>query len=112
MRKAFYIGFIALFSCSGETQTVRPGDLIPTEKMIPLIVDLQVLESYYEKAYVIPAQFRDQLDSSSMLLFEDYGVTKDQFDRSYSFYATDAVTIYALYEAALDSINFRINQPH
>jgi hypothetical protein len=112
MRKVFYIGLIALFSCSDGSQITRPDGLIPTEKMIPLLVDLQVLESYYERVYAVPALFKDELDSSSALLFESYDVTKDQFNSSYSFYASDAVTIYAIYEAALDTINFRINQPH
>lgn len=109
MKKLLLIPAFTLFACSGEEAQLPPPGLIPAEKIIPLIVDLQVLESHYEGAYQHPQLFKDALDSSSQLLFTEYGVTKQQFDQSYSYYARDITAIYSIYEAALDSVNFRLN---
>mgnify|MGYP000476130093 CR=1 FL=1 len=87
-----------------------PEKLIPSEIIIPLIVDLQLLESHYQRTYIRPDLYKGALDSSSHLLFEEYNVTKADFDASFSYYASDRDTIYSIYEAALDTINFRINQ--
>lgn len=111
MQKLFGILFsgIALVACQ-ETITELPNDrIIPKEKFIPLIVDLQVLESYYQRVYNRPNAYRNSLDSSSVLVFNSYSTSKSDFDRSLSYYMADLNEIYTIYEAALDSLNFRIN---
>lgn len=111
MKRLTYFSLLVLAGCSGDEKAPPPpADLIPAEKIVPLIVDLQVLESHYERVYIHPALFKDALDSSSTFIFADHGVTKEQFDESYSYYASDISAIYGIYEAALDSINFRMNQ--
>lgn len=88
-----------------------PGNLISTEKMIPIIVDLQILESHFQRLYQRPDLYKNALDSSSAVVFNEYGVTKESFDSSYTFYSKNTHVIYGIYEAALDSINFRLSQP-
>jgi hypothetical protein len=109
MKKLLLIPLIFSFSCSGEDSGMNaPANLIPSDKMIPLIVDLQILESHFQRTFNRPDLYKDALDSSSLLIFEKHKVSRSQFDSSYSFYASDAHVIYKIYEAALDSLNFAI----
>lgn len=87
-----------------------PDDLISHEKMIPLIIDLQVLESHYHKRYQRANLYKDALDSASYFVFEAHAVSKDQFKRSYEFYSKDINKLYLLLETTLDTVNNRVNQ--
>lgn len=87
-----------------------PEDLISHEKMIPLIIDLQILESHYQKRYQRANLYKDALDSASYFVFEKYDVSKDQFKRSYEYYCMDVNKMYLLLETTLDSVNNRVNQ--
>lgn len=73
------------------------------------MVDLQVMESYFEQTYYQPERYKKALDSSSELIFTSYQVSRADFDSSYSWYASNPDLIYKLYEAALDSVNFKLS---
>ena len=77
--------------------------------MIPLIVDIQILEEHYHRIYVNPEIYHDALDSASEHIFIAHGVSKSQFETSLGYYATQTDSLFGIYEAALDTINFRIN---
>jgi len=111
MRKVLFGLTFFCYACGGEQLPAPPQNLIPTEKMIPLIVDLQILEAHFQRSYQRPDIYKASLDSSSALIFKKYNVTKTDFDSSYSYYSKDVDVIYAIYEAALDSVNFRLSQP-
>lgn len=108
MRYLLGLILFLFFSCAEEAETAAPVNLIPTEKMISLIVDLQVLESHYQRTFQRPDLYRRSLDSSSYFIFKDHEVTKRQFDSSYQYYALQTQVLYSMYEAALDSLNFTI----
>lgn len=112
MKKIFCVFLVLCFSCEDEnrptTGATAPPNLIPTEKMIPIIVDLQILESHFQRTFNRPDLYKASLDSSSSLIFEKYAVSKSQFDSSYTYYAYDTETMFKIYESALDSLNFGI----
>jgi hypothetical protein len=109
MKKLLFVPFFLTFSCSGELEkSSAPANLIASEKMIPLIVDLQILESHFQRTYNRPDLYKASLDSSSQLIFDKHQVTKSQYDSSYMYYAKDLDAIYQMYEAALDSLNFAV----
>ena len=107
MRKYLIIFGIALVACEQE-QTV-PDDLIARHNIIPLIVDIQIIEEHYHRLFAKPDLYIDALDSASQVIFEEHDVTKLQFNNSIDYYAENADTLFSIYEAALDTINFRIN---
>lgn len=109
MKMLLFVPIILTFSCSGEPEkSAVPANLIATEKMIPLIVDLQILESHFQRTYNRPDLYKASLDSSSQLIFDKHQVSKPQYDSSYMYYAKDLDAIYKMYEAALDSLNFAV----
>lgn len=83
-----------------------PENLIDESKMINLIIDLQILESHYQRTFHNPYTYHASLKNSSEIIFEKHQVTSGQFDTSYSYYSFHIDKLYKIYESALDSLNF------
>jgi hypothetical protein len=98
-----------LASCTGEVVDEVPAAILEREMLIPIIVDLQILESHFQRQFARVDLYRDALDSSSQMIFTDHGISKAQFSNSLNYYATQPDTLFIIYEAALDSIKFRMN---
>jgi len=109
MKRFIFFSLVILSACTVDEKIQVPEKLISSDKIIPIIVDLQLLESHYQRLYNRPDLYRVALDSSSSLVFQNYDVTKADFEKSFAYYSSDLKVIYSIYEAALDSINFRIN---
>lgn len=104
---------MALFSCNQDSKQdgpVKPDNLISDEAIIPIIIELQVLESHYHRNFSRADLYKASLDSASYFVFEKHGVNKEQFERSYSYYSFDIDRMYTIYEATLDSINAQISE--
>ena len=86
-----------------------PQDLIPHEQLVPVIIDLQIIESHYQKMYQRPNLYKRALDSASYFVFEKHEVTKEQFETSYLYYAMDLPVMYMILETTLDSLNYRVS---
>ncbi|OIQ37769.1 MAG: hypothetical protein BM555_00085 [Crocinitomix sp. MedPE-SWsnd] len=86
-----------------------PDNLISEAAMIPLIIDLQMLESHYQRMYSRPDVFKDALDSASNIVFEDQSVSRKQFEESYDYYASQPEVLFTIYEATLDTLNQRVS---
>jgi hypothetical protein len=111
-KKALFGISILLMACNSSQKEDYPvpNDLITKDQLIPVIIDLQVLESHYHRLYNRPDAYKSAVDSASYFVFEKYGTTKDQFKRSYTYYAYDVNEMFLIYEAALDSINLKVSQ--
>ena len=109
-KKIIFIITVFLLSCGGgNTDTALPEGVLEKEKLIPLIIDLHILEAHFQRQFSRLDLYRDALDSSSFYIFENHGVTKANFSASIDYYATTPDTLFAIYESALDSIQFRLN---
>jgi hypothetical protein len=85
--KYFYsILFISLVSCDTET---RPSSIIEKNKMIDIMAEVLVLETYYQSLPGNPASNKHALDSTVDLVFKKSGITKNDFEESYRFYSLD-----------------------
>jgi hypothetical protein len=109
--KRFSLGlFIFLLGgCENATQTDVPANLIKKDKLISLIVDLQILESHFQRQFSRVDLYRDALDSSSSLIYQTHNITKNEFKESVDYYAAYPDSLFIIYEAALDTISYRIN---
>jgi Domain of unknown function (DUF4296) len=87
-----------------------PENLVSHEKMIPVMIDLQVLESHYHQKFQRPAFYKDALDSASLIVFEKYDITKTQFQESFDYYSSDLSVMYLLMEATLDTVTVRLSE--
>ncbi|MFT5822309.1 MAG: hypothetical protein ACI8ZM_003565 [Crocinitomix sp.] len=109
IKRLGYIFTLLLLSCGGDSAEQLPSTILEREALIPVIVDLQILESHYQRQFARVDLYRDALDSSSQTIFTAHGISKDQFSNSLNYYATQPDTLFIIYEAALDSIKFRMN---
>ena len=107
-----YISVILLLlvmSCAPDTEIAVPTDLIPSDQLISITIDLETVEAYFEQVHKKPLLYRDALDSSTSLVLKEHGVTREQLESSLDYYIACKDSIYLLYEAALDSVNNTVN---
>lgn len=110
MKRVSLCLFIFLLSaCENATEADVPAILIKKDKLISVIVDLQILESHFQRQFSRVDLYRDALDSSSNLIYESHNITKNEFKESIDYYATYPDSLFIIYEAALDTISYRIN---
>ena len=109
IKRITIVATLFLFSCGGEEVYVLPQGILEKEEIIPIIVDLQVLESHFQRNFARTDLYRDALDSSSVSVFENHGTSKQTYTESLIYYAEMPDTLFSIYEAALDTVNFRLN---
>jgi len=84
--KFLILFFFFLVSCDTET---RPSSIIEISKMIDIMEEVLVLETYYQSLPGNPASNKQALDSTVDLVFKKSGITKNNFEESYRFYSSD-----------------------
>ncbi len=106
-----YLGFILvfIFSCSSNHQVSPPADLIKKDLLIETIIDLEVMEAYYEQIHKRPQVYKTTLDSASNQILREKGLTKVQLESTLAYYSAMPDSLYQLYEATLDSVNNMVN---
>lgn len=109
MKNLFIIFLIFLSACGDTAAEEKPVNILDKSEIIPVIVDLQILESHFQRQFSRVDLYRDALDSSSEMIFVDHGISKELFSSSLDYYAQTPDTLFTIYEAALDSVKFRMN---
>lgn len=109
-KKTFPILFILLLSCGGDEVVPLPSDVMTKEEFIPVLVDLQILESHFQRQFGRVDLYHESLDSSSLLIFADHSTSKVNFVRSLNYYSARPDTLFLIYEAVLDTINIRLDR--
>lgn len=100
---------ILLISCHEKGESDVPDDLLEKETFIGVMIDLEIMEAYYEQIHKRPQLYKTTLDSASRQLLEEKGVTELQLKRSLDYYSAMPDSLYLMYEKALDSINSMVN---
>lgn len=108
-KHVLYLFILVLSACGDESPKPIPEGILKKEELIPVIVDLQILESHFQRNFARIDLYRDALDSSSASVFTDRGITKEMYTASIKYYAEEPDTLFLIYEAALDTLNFRLN---
>ena len=110
MKKLYAILSLGLIACSGELEErPKPADLISQSDLIPLLIEVQMVESHYQRLYSRPDVFKEAFDSATNIVFEDHDISRSQFEGSYDYYSQDPNEMFSLYEATLDTLNMRIS---
>lgn len=89
------------FSCSSEIKRVKkPDHLIPEDKMVLILKDISILESYIKMKYPITAQNHKTMIKSVDLIFKKHDIDSVRFN--------DAMDYYGSHQEILQNINSRI----
>jgi len=102
--------FLLPFSCSNKQEEVKqPSVLLDKADLIDLIIDVQLLESHYHSLYQRPEVYANALDSSTYYIFKNHNTTKQIYKDNLLYWTNQPDSLYSIYEAALDTVNNRIN---
>ena len=71
-----------LTACGGDSVEELPDNVLEREALISVIVELQILESHFQRQFARIDLYRDALDSSSRPIFEAHGISKAMFEGS------------------------------
>jgi len=92
------------FSCSEETKETPPADLIPQEKMVPLLVDVHLLEASISLTQT-PDPKRPVFGHYD--IFKKHGVTHAQYESSIAWYSSQLDEFDKMYEEVLNELSRR-----
>jgi hypothetical protein len=92
---------MSLVSCDTET---RSSSIIEKDKMIDIMEQVLVLETYYQSLPGNPASNKQALDSTVDLVFKKSGITKNNFEESYRFYSSDLEEFKKMQEEIMEKL--------
>ena len=98
---------LALHACQRPEEPLRPADLLPKERLIPLIADLHLLEAQVEGSRLSPDSSRALYLSEQKSLLSKRGVTDSAFQRSYRYYGIHGKDLDDIYGAVIDTFTRR-----
>ena len=98
---------LALPACQRPEEPLRPADLLPKERLIPLIADLHLLEARVEGSRLSPDSSRALYLSEQKNILSKRGVTDSAFQRSYRYYGIHGKDLDDIYGAVIDTLTRR-----
>ncbi|MEM7298068.1 MAG: DUF4296 domain-containing protein [Bacteroidota bacterium] len=102
MKYFFLTVLVILFSC---TTSDKPENLIEKEKMSKLIMEIHLLEAKINHVPITPQDSTQAVyEHFEQLLFEDFGVTKEQYEISFNYYVANPNEFEKIYTTTVDSL--------
>jgi hypothetical protein len=101
MKYFILILLFAFVSCETET---RPSSIIEKNKMIDIMAEALVLETYYQSLQGNPASNKQALDSTVNLVFKKSGITKNDFEESYLHYSKNLPEFQKMQEEIMEKL--------
>lgn len=89
-------------SCSSES---RPGDLLPEEKMVEVMVDVQIFEAVIEGKKLQEDSMAVLLATNYDAIFKKHHITKEQFDRTFGYYESNPEKMDGLMDYVVDKLS-------
>lgn len=112
MKKAIWVIAVLIFLVwTGCTESINekeppPPDLIPRDTMVSIFVDLSLMDAVL--IYDQKTNNRKVYDVKYYLhnsIMEKYGITRDQFERSFDYYEKDMKTLNGIYADAITRLS-------
>lgn len=111
MIRVLVISLLFLVSCSdGIPRIEEPDDLIPREKMVPLLTELVKLEAYITDEYGNITQYHKVMINSGDSLVKAHGFTKDQLEGSMDYYGSRQDEMQSIYKDVLEALNKELGE--
>lgn len=101
MRKLGIIVLLIITSC-GESEIHVPQEVISAEQMIPILVDVHIVEGARNGTLILGDT--NDIEDYYAKIYEKYNITEETFKRSFSFYNSEPDLFIPIYEKVLDSL--------
>lgn len=86
----------------GETEI--PPDVLSRDEMVTVLIDVHLLEAKVNKLYLNPDSSAQVYNHYQKLLFEDLGITAEEYNRSLAFYIDELGEMRNIYNRVTDSL--------
>ena len=94
-------------ACDRPEDPLAPADLLPKERLIPLLADLHVLEARIESSRLSPDSARALYLSQQKAALSKRKVTDSAFHRSYRYYSIHGKDLNEIYKIVIDTLTRR-----
>lgn len=99
---------LSLFGCREPESIGSPKNLIPRNDMISILIDLEIMEAYYQQVHKRTNLYKTTLDSASRQILADSKYTEAQLKNTLNYYSAVPDSLYQLFEETLDSLNSKV----
>jgi hypothetical protein len=106
MRKSVALILLLLAACS-EPPPVPPPDLIPRDRFVQVMADVQVIEARINHEMVVDQRTDGPAQRYYDDLYAEHGISKEQYARTYQWYTEHPLQMKALYEDVLTELGKR-----
>jgi len=94
---------VIVSACSTESEV--PEDLIPQDQMVSVLVEVHMLESKIKNLSIRPLDSAKVVyDHYENLLFADFNITQDQYERSFNYYIENLDEFEDVYTTVVDTL--------
>ena len=104
MRYLIFIFLISLTSCAEELFNSEKS-LLDEKKFIQVYEKVLVLENYYQTKYGVPNAYKRALDKSCQKVFIKHKVSKQDFEKSFDYYAHHPDKLKSINEQVIARLN-------
>lgn len=95
---------VMLSSCSGSGDNLDvPDDIIPRDSMVSALFDMHLIEGAKVGQKVMGDTVK--LNTYYTKLYQKYGVTKKQYEKSFNFYSEHPETMNKMYQEVIERLN-------
>lgn len=104
----FILSFTFVLSCNNTSQKddAQSSDtIIPREKMIVILADIQITEAYIDDLRKSGHQTKDTSMAYFKKVFKKHDITPDEFEQSLLFYKKDLENMDELYKNVVTRLN-------
>ncbi len=110
MKKLFFIFFsiLLLSSCYNihdESQNIKPDDLIDQDKIVLVLVDVELAESALRQKQNFGHEITNEKEAYYASIFKKHEVSREQFNRSMKYYETDLDAMDEIYEDVITQLS-------
>lgn len=105
MKRLFFIGLL-LVACSSGTEA-PPADVLPRDRFKDALLEAQLIEARMNHELVVSHHSAIPADQYYAEMFKAQGTTKDQFQRSFTYYSGRPEEMKGIYEDILNELSRR-----
>jgi len=102
--KFIIITFLLLIQLSCDNSEVKPGNIIPEDNMVLILIDVQILEATYNTRLIHEEDRNDRMERYYQEIFEKHQTSLDIFNESYTYYEKNPEILDLIYEQVLEKL--------
>lgn len=89
-------------SCGNDS---RPGNVLPEEKMVEVMVDVQIFEAVIEGKKLPDDSMAVLLATNYDAIFRKHGITEEQFHQTFEYYEASPAKMDAMMDIVVDRLS-------